>query len=186
MKKKSTGLAFLCGLVFFVSCGQDSKPGTADKFLAFLNNYQADSLELIVADNFELRRTYSKHVDNKRSFIDTYVPVSKNFNGKYNIIKTTNSRNTTDFLVEDQSDYLKYLHIANPKWKIKIISNKQNKIESMLLDTTTDYQVYVSQAREKSGPFESWLKMKYPDDKMETLYNTPGLMTQRLKEYSTK
>ena len=186
MTKNSTILTLLFGLTFFVSCGQTSKPNPADKFLDFLNNYQVDSLETLVADNFQLKRTYTTYTNDKKSFIDKYVPNSKSVNGKYKILKATNSGLTTDFLVEDESDYLKYLNIEYPKWKVQIITNGQGMIENMTVDTTENYQTYLTQTKEKGEQFDSWLKLKYPNETDETLYNTTGLLIQRLKEYSTR
>ena len=164
----------------------NSKTNPADKFLKFLNNYQIDSLQVLIADNFQLKRTFSSYSSDKKSFVDRYVPTSKNFNAKYKIIKAIYSEQTTEFLVEDQSDYLKYLNIDYPKWKVQIVTNGHKKIERMTIDTTANHQAYLTQAREKSEQFESWLKQKYPNETNEILYNTTGLLTQRLKEYSTK
>lgn len=186
MTKNSTILTLLLGLTFFVSCAQNSKTNPAGKFLEFLNSYQIDSLQVLISDNFQLKRTYSPYSNDKKSFIDRYVPISKNFNAKYKIIKTTYSEQTTVFLVEDQSDYLKFLNIGYPKWKIQFVINGQDKIERMTIDTTENYQVYLTQTKEKSEQFESWLKQKYPGETNEILYNTTGLLTQRLKEYSSK
>jgi hypothetical protein len=186
MTKNTAILTLLLGLSFIVACGQSSKTKPSEKFIAFLNNYQVDSLQILVADNFQLKRTYSTYANDKKSFVETYVPNSKNFNAKYKIIKSTNSGQTTDFLVEDQSDYLKYLNIDYPKWKVQIVTNEQEKIERMTIDTTENYQTYLKQTKVKGEQFESWLKQKYPDETNEILYNTTGLLTQRLKEYSTK
>ena len=186
MTKNSIILTLLLGLAFFVSCGQNSKPNPADKFLGFLNSFQIDSLQVLVADNFQLQRTYSTYTNDKKSFVGKYIPTSKNLNGKYKIIRATYSGQTTDFLVENQSDFFKFLNIDYPKWKVQIVTNGQEKIERMIIDTTENYQAYVKQAKEKGEQFESWLKQKYPDETDEILYNTTGLMTQRLKEYSTK
>lgn len=186
MTKHSTIFTLLLGLTFFVSCGQNLKSNTADKFLNFLNNYQIDSLRAVLADNFQLERTYTTYTNDKNSFIDKYVPNSKIFNAKYKIIKRNNSGRTTEFLVEDQSDYLKYLDIDYPKWEIKIAANGQEKIENMTIDTTENYQTYLTQTKKKGEQFESWLKQNYPDETNNILYSTTGLLTQRLKEYSTK
>lgn len=186
MTKNFTILALLLGLTCFVSCGQNSKFSTADKFLSYLNHYQVDSLQTLIADNFQLKRTYTTYTNDKKSFIEKYVPNSKNFNGTYKILKSTRSGQEVDFLVEDQSDYLKYLSIDFPKWKIQVITNRQGKVEHVTIDTTENYQTYLTQTKEKGGQFESWLKLKYPDETHEQLYNTAGLLTQRLKEYSKK
>ena len=186
MTKNFTILTLLFGLTFFESCGQSLKPNPADKFLDFLNLYQVDSLQTLLSDNFQLKRTYTTYTNDKKSFIEKYVPNSKNFNAVYKILKTSSSGQTTDFLVEDQSDFLKYLNIDNPKWKVQVVANGQEKIELVTIDTTKNYRTYLTQTKEKGEQFENWLKQKYPDETQEQLYNTAGLLTKRLKEYSTK
>lgn len=172
--------------MFFVSCGQNSNPNVAQKFLAFLNNYQIDSLDILVADNFQLKRTYTTYTNDKLSFIEEYIPAVENHKGMYRILKTTANGPITDFLVEDQSDYLKYLIIPYPTWKIQIMANSKEKIESMIIDTTENYPAYLIEAKEKGHQFEEWMKGKYPAETNEILYKTKGLLIQRLKEYSNK
>jgi hypothetical protein len=184
MTKNSIILTLLLALNFSFACGQNSKSRHAEKFLDFLNTYQIDSLLKLVADNFKLTRTYATYSNDKKSLLDKYVPNSKNFNAKYLVIKSTNNEQTTNFLVEDRSDYLKYLNINYPKWKIKITTNRQGRVESMIIDTTESYQSYLIQMKKKSEQFESWMKQKYPTETREILYNTEGLLTRRLKEYS--
>jgi transposase len=186
MTKKPTVLTLLLGLTLLTSCGQNSKYNPANKFLDFLNNYQVDSLQTLVADNFQLKRTYNPVTSDKKSFIEKYIPNSKNFKGKFKILKTTTKEQATQFIVEDQSDYMKYLHIDYPKWKIEIIATEQNKIASMTIDTTKNYQSYLKQVKEKGGEFENWLKFKYPNETHDTLYATEGLLIKRLKEFSNK
>lgn len=186
MTKNSTLLTTLLILTFINACGQNSKPTPANKFLDFLNNYQIDSLQRLISDDFHIKRTFGPYMNNKKSFVEKYVPVSKNLNGKYIIIKSTNSGKATIFLVEDQSDYFKYLDIDYPKWKVRITTNAQEKVESMVIDTTESYQTYLIQMKDKSEPFESWMKQKYPTETREILYNTEGLLAQRLKEYSKR
>ena len=174
------------GLTFFESYGQNSNLNPADKFFNFLNHYQVDSLQTLLADNFQLIRTYTTYTNDKKSFIEKYVPNSKNFNATYKVLKTTQSGQTTDFLVQDQSDFLKYLNIDIPRWKVQVTTNEQEKILLVTIDTTESHQAYLTQTKQKGEQFENWLKQKYPDETQEQLYNTAGLLIQRLKEYSKK
>lgn len=186
MTKNFTILTLILELAFFESCGQNSKPNPADKFLNFLNHYQVDSLQTTLSENFQLKRTYTTYTNDKKSFIEKYVPNSKNLNATYKVLTTTQSGQTTNFLVEDQSDILKYLHIDNPKWKIQVTINEQKQIELVTIDTSGSYHAYLSQTKLKGEQFENWLKQKYPDETQEQLYNTAGLLKKRLKEYSSK
>lgn len=184
MIKKLYLLTVTLGLSCFLAFGQT--PKTAYTFLAFLNNYQVDSLKALLTDHFQLNRTFTTYTNDKKSFIETYVPHSKNFNAKYKVLKSTQQELITVFLVEDQSDYLRYLKIDKPTWNITIKLNEQYKVESMTIDTTENYRTYLKQTKEKGKRFEMWLKEKYPNETTETLYNTEGLLRKRLKEYSTK
>lgn len=186
MTKTLITLALLLCHIFLTSCAQISQPTTAEIFLNYLNKYQIDSLKNLVADNFQLTRTYATYTNDKKSFIDKYVPNSKSINGKYRILETTCTNRTTDFLVEDESDFLKYLNIVPPKWRLKIVLNEQQKIELMNVDTAENYSLFEAQIREKSEQFESWLSQKYPGETLNGLYGISGLLTQRLKEYSNK
>lgn len=186
MRKTSNILTLLLGLTFFVSCVKNVKSDPADKFLKFLNNYQADSLQILVTDDFKLKRTYTNHTSDKKSFIDQYVPTSKNFNGKYIVLTTNRHDLETEFLVEDQSDYFKYLNVDYPKWKIIVTRTNQDKITAVTIDTIKSYKAYLSQIKQKSEDFESWLKTNYPDETNNRLYSTTGLLTKRLKEYAAK
>ncbi len=186
MTKNFTILTILLGLTCFVSCGQNSRTNPADKFLSFLNRYQVDSLQTLLSDNFQLKRTYTTYTNDKKSFIEKYVPNSKNLNAAYKVLTTIQNGQTTDFLVEDQSDFLKYLGIDNPRWKVQVTTNEQEKIVLVTIDTTESHQAYLTQTKEKGEQFEKWLKQKHPGETQEQLYNIAGLLTQRLKEYSTK
>ena len=159
---------------------------SADKFLTYLNNYQGDSMQTLLADSFQLHRTYTAYTNDKASFISNYIPISKNLNGKYKILKATYNERAAEFLVEDYSDYLKYLKIAYPKWKIILTTNNQGKITDMAIDTTENYQAYLLQMKQKDGDFGRWLKTNYPNETQDTLYSTTGLLTRRLKEYAKK
>ncbi|MCZ4245302.1 hypothetical protein [Pedobacter punctiformis] len=184
MTKHSTILTLIFGFIFFVSWGQNPKPTPADRFLNFLNNYQIDSLRVIVADNFELQRTYTKYINDKKSFLENYVPQSKVFNGKYKILKRAENKYETEYNVQDQSNYLKYLKITYPKWKIKILTNHKNMIEHMLIDTTGNYQLYLTQLKQKTKKFEKWVSQKHPTEYLKDIYANERRLTTLLKEYS--
>jgi len=185
MTKNIYILTLLQSLLTLTCYGQNPK-SNSDKFMDFLNNYQTDSLRTLLDDNFQVKRTYVTFTNDKATFIDTYIPTSKNFNGKYIILNSSYDQRESEYLVEDRSDYFKYLKIDYPKWKIKLTVNEQSKIETMTIDSTETYQTYKFQMQQKDKEFEIWLATNYPNETKEKLYSTSGLILKRLKEYAEK
>jgi len=177
-------LTLIFGFIFCVSFGQNSKPNSADKFLSFLNNYEDDSLRIIVADNFKLQRTYTTFANDKKSFLENYVKDSKVYHGKYRVLKRTENGNKTEYIVKDESNYMKYLKISYPKWIITILTNNENKIEHMLIDTIGNHQLYLTQSKQKTKEFEKWITQKYPTQYLEDMYTNEKKLTALLIEYS--
>lgn len=186
MTRISIFLILLFGLLTLISCGQNSKLPIATKFINSVNTYNSDSLQVFVADNFQLKRTYINYTNDKKEFLGIYLQQSKHFGGQYKILNATEKGNEIDFVVEDQSNYMKSLKIDFPKWKIKIKTNDKNKIASMLIDTTETYQTYLTQSKLKSKEFEKWINENYPTEYMADLYSSEGRLEPFLKEYSTR
>lgn len=190
LKKQNIMIRFILKLTFLLlmtsvtASGQNTQ-SSAGKFFDFLNSYQKDSLQNILTDDFQLKRTYTTYSNDKNSFLEKYVPNSKAFNGKYKILKIITDIEPQQFLVEDQSDYLKYLDVDYPTWKITI-ATEQKKINQVTIDTTDVYQNYLADIKIADEKFTTWLKVKYPEDTQEELYNQEGLLTKRLKEYAEK
>ena len=183
MKKKL--FTIIAGISLSLTSCVQSQPNTSEKFFEFLNSYQEDSLRNILTDDFQLNRTYTTYSNDKSSFFDEYLPNSKSYNGKYKILKVISEIEPKQFLVEDQSDYLKYLNVDYPTWKITIYT-KHNKINLVTIDTTETYEKYLSNIKIADELFMSWLKSNYPDITQEMLSNQEGLLAKRLKEYAEK
>jgi hypothetical protein len=179
-----SNLTFLFLLISLTACGQH-KSSTADKFFEFLNAYQKDSLQNILTDDFQLKRTYTTYANDKSSFLEKYLTNSKAFNGKYKIVKVMDYNEPQRYLVEDQSDYLKYLNVDYPTWEFSI-TTEDNKIKLVTIDTTETYQKYVEEIKIADEKFMTWLNVHYPEDTKEMLYNQAGLLTKRLKEYAKR
>lgn len=178
----SSLIALTCML--FTSTALTQSPNTpAHKFITFLNHYEIDSLQILLTDDFLLDRTYTYFTNSKSSLLDQYLPHSKNLNGKFKILKTLSDTEPVQFLVEDRSDYLKYLNIDCPSWKIAI-SIRGEKVYRATIDTTQSYQKYLADLKVKDAAFTRWLLDKHPDEPQEILYNTKGLLIRRLKEFS--
>jgi hypothetical protein len=171
-------------LLFFISIHSFAQKikTPAEKFIVFLNNYQADSLQVLLADSFKLTRTFTSYSNNRASFFDFYIPYSKECNGKFKILKKTSGKNSVQFLVEDESDYYKYLDVDSVTWKI-LVSFKGNKVESVVIDTTESYSKYVSEMELKEKPFHEWLKKNYPEESSEKYQMGDGMLLKREKEY---
>jgi hypothetical protein len=184
MTRILSSLTFLFLLFSMSTCGQNT-PSASDKFFDFLNNYQIDSLRNLLTDDFQLKRTYTSYSNDKTSFLDNYLPNSKTYNGKYKILKVITDIEPQQFLVEDLSDYLKYLKVDCPTWKITL-TTEDNKIRQVTIDTTETYKKYSADIKIADEIFMTWLKANYPEDTQEMLYNQEGLLGKRLKEYAEK
>jgi len=100
------------------------------------------------------------------------------------ILKTINNKEPRQFLVEDRSDYLKYLGVRNPTTWVITIRTIGNKIDEVIVDTTETSNKYFKDVKEKSDQFTAWVSKKYPYDiPTGKLYDTANLLLKRLKEY---
>ena len=138
-----------------------------------------------MTDDFQLVRTYTTHANDKSTFLDTYLNHSKSFNGKFKIIKVVSATEPQEFLVEDQSDYLKYLNVAYQTWKMTV-STKDKKVNRVTIDITESYPKYVEDLKMADEKFMTWMKVKYPNVTQEILFAEEGLLLKRLREYSAK
>lgn len=173
-------LTFLFNFLFI--SGQ-TKPVPAERFLNFLNSYQRDSLENMVTEDFRLVRNYTSFVNDKKTFLQDYVPTSKAYMGRFNIISVLSNEEPVQYLVEDRSDYFKYLKIKNPQW-ILTFASKENRISEVRIDSTALYTTYMMDFQKKNSDFDRWIKEKYEEVNMDSLLKTDGLLIRLLKEYS--
>ncbi len=176
-------LSFLC-LASCFCLGQ--KKDASDKFIEFLNLHQKDSLQNILASDFQLTRTYTDFKNDLNSFLGEYLERSKIFNGKYNIVRTLSVKEPRSFLVEDESDYLRYLKVEFPQWKITIIRNAENKVEQVIFDTTFTYRKYNIEMKSKEKNFSSWLAKHHPEETLDDLQKNISLLLQRAESFSKK
>jgi hypothetical protein len=170
-------------LVFSLSACAQKKLSPAEKYIEFLNNYQKDSLDALLTDDFVQRRTFAKFSNNKTSLLNWYIPYSQAVDGKYEILEVISDKEPQQFLVKDISEYFRYLKIDYPQWKL-IISTKGNKVTEVVIDTTETYQKYIKEVKLKDEHFRNWLKKKYPDDDMNDIQLKREIFLKRLKEFS--
>jgi hypothetical protein len=157
-----------------------------DEFITLVNNYRADSLEKKIAKNFHIKRTYTRYTTDRHTFLGEYIQKSKAFNGKYIITKIISTGEPKILLAEDHSDYLKYLRVRFPLWKITISRNAEKKIEEVTFDTTETFSSYSLDIKAKEASFKRWLSAKYPAETLEQLHKNDKLLFDRLRTYYNK
>lgn len=167
-------------LVPLLAAAQDS---TATCFINYLNEYNADSLSLLLTDDFRMKRTYADYENDKQSLLGNYLRASKASNSKFIIQKTIRSTEPVQYLVEDRSDYLTYLNIKNPYWKITI-SSRNGKVSSVLIDTIGNAGFYFEEIRRKMELFTRWMSKEYPGEMDDKVYTVRGLLVMRLREFA--
>lgn len=158
---------------------------TSQKYFTFLNNYETDSLAKLLTNDFQLKRTFTSFKNDKSYFLQTYLPYSKTIHGKFTIIKSWVDTIHNSFLVEDYSDYLKYLGVIYPTWKL-IIIEKGNQIEEVIIDTTDVYQKYLRELKAKEKIFSNWVFKKYPAETEDKLYASNKRRLMFLKKFAAR
>lgn len=165
-------------------CAQ--KPGSAtQKYFTFLNNYETDSLTKLLTNDFQLKRTFTSFKNDKADFLQTYLPYSKTIHGKFTIVKGWVDTIPNSFLVIDYSDYLKYLSVPYPTWKL-IIIEQGNQIKEVINDTTDVYRKYLLELKAKEKVFEKWVLKKYPTETEDKLYASNKRRLIFLKEFAAR
>ena len=154
----------------------------AARYLRFLNHYQTDSLQQLLAPDFRLKPTYTTYVYNREDFFRIYLRNYKVYKQKSEIIRQISRVEPEAFLVEDYSDYLRLLEVDPPQFKITVRS-VDNKVHEVIVDTTETTREYFREIKEKSEQFRAWLNMKYPSEHLQQLHETEGLFLLRLNEY---
>jgi len=181
MKRKISLIILLLTLLVSTSC-KNKRQDLITEYFRHLNNYESDSLKKILADDFKIRLTYTTFFYDRDKFFNTYLRNCKAYHQKAKILKVISDNEPKQFLVEEHSDYLKYLEIRFPIWAVTIKSSN-GKITEILEDTTELSDEYFIGVKKKSDEFLSWLSNKYPDESAATLHETEGLFLRRLKEY---
>lgn len=155
------------------------------KFLEFLNQYEKDSLNTILADDFYYisLNTNSDSID-KQTFLGERLKRIKVFHGEYNLLKILSKTEPEVFLVEDRSDYLKLLNVDFPIWKITIKKDINSKIKQVIQDTTGNFEKYCAAIQSKEEVFKNWLKIKYPKETLMELHENDSLLLERMKQYA--
>ena len=187
MQRKIIYLQLLLFGVISISCGQKPKLiKDPDSFLEYLNQYQTDSLENLLADNFQIVRTYTDYKTDRASFFGDYLKRTKAYNGKYKVMDVVTASGAKVYLVEDQSDYIDFLKVKPPTWKIKIDRNSESKVFLVTMDTTETFAKYSRDMLSAEAHFDKWLEQSHPGETLEILHQDDKLLFGRLKEFSDK
>jgi hypothetical protein len=139
-------------------------------------------LQNLLSDDFKLKRGFANYENDKTSFLGKYLAYSKEINAKFIVLSVKSENEIPTYLVQDESDYLKYLEIKAPILKISFTNSNDGKIEIVQIDTTKSFEIYRTQMKEKDKLFENWIKKKYKNSKDESLITGKGV-SNLLKEY---
>ena len=184
MKRDLPTFPLLILSLFFVSC-QQGKESVPEKYFRLLNDRQTDSLQSLLAKDFKVTLTYTTYSYNRNDFFNTYLKILQENGEKSSILKTISDEEPKQFLVEDSSAYLTCLGVTNPSWVVTVKS-KDEKITEVIIDTTETSRKYFSDVKEKNDKFLKWLRGKYTYAYPAVLYDTPGLLLKRLKEFNAE
>jgi hypothetical protein len=168
-------------IMYGVADGQHSAT-VIDDFFRFTNAYRAEKLAPLVAEDFEMMRTYAPAKHDKNTFLYSFIPGSKACHGKHKVLKILGNNAPRQFLVEDQSDYLKYFGIDSPTWIFTIVT-KDNLIQHVTVDTNETYRPYRTALLRAHAPFIDWLKANYLWEYQTDRYFKAGRLSRRLREY---
>lgn len=155
------------------------------RFLRLLNQFQADSLETVITDDFIIERTFTNYKTDRSSFLHFYLPFNKEINGQFFVSNISKVPGGTEYLVSDHSYYLQYLGIDTPWWRLRI-AVRNNRVCKLTIDSTSTTKKYMEMSSVKTAAFTDWLHDTYPVEEQGQLYKTEGLYLKRLKEFSAK
>jgi hypothetical protein len=152
---------YLCLLIVVISNSKafTQQKNMPDKFLSYLNNYQHIELETIITPDFKFKREFVTKITDRKEFLSRYLEDSKTLKAKFLVIGKYNEK---DYLVKDESLYLKLLDVKFPKWKMTITTTGE-KVSMVTLAATEDYKNYVTELDSKWEKFNSWVSKHYPE-----------------------
>lgn len=180
-----TAALIALALVAILAFKKPATPG--ERFIAHMNAYSIDSLDAMLANDFELSRTFVKLSHTKESFLHSYIPLTRRLHGRFVVTDKNTGGNPEEFWVEDHSVFFTFLYIPHPNWKLQVYKTTNNRIARVVIDTTVGYAQYVQTARFMSDQFEKWLKEAHPTESLNYLTNdTTSLYSKRLLEFRNK
>lgn len=160
------------------------KPQTVgDRYIAHVNTYNADSLDVLLDDSFILSRTFAKTTHTKTTFLNEYLPLCQSLHTRYDVLEHT-SGNPEEILVQDHGDFFTLLQIPEPRWKLKVYTSPANRINKVVIDTTDGFAAYQQTANFMAGQFTKWLEETHPEENLNILVaDKNNLYSKRLLEF---
>lgn len=182
MKNMFTSL-LVCIILGSCSKKTESNP---DKFIRFVNNYAVDSLDSILSDKFEIKRTFVKYENDKSSFLNSYMKTLKENGGHISIQRKETTGDTSRYVVKTGSYFFTYLHIEPPTMIYTFVCDQQQKITTIFIDTSGSFHKYQEEISKEMDLFKAWLQLHHPGESDTDLVKTQGLLESCLKAYSEK
>jgi hypothetical protein len=183
-------LSFFLVLVFINGCSSPKKKNTltGPDVLRMINHYETDSLRAVMDKAFIMDFDNISFQGNAKTFLEEIMPSAKAVEAYYEIVEAKKPDNGNfQYTVKDHSAFDKYFQLEPPKLLLSIIINDSNRFEKIYIDSLSGYRQYDEQLGQKFASFDTWLKEKYPDDRLRDLLDDPnGKMIERLKEFSSQ
>ena len=177
--KKSIGLLlFVAVMTASLSCSTVSSD-PEEQFIYYMNRLDKVKLDELLTEDFVLSRSFADYRNDRASFLGEYLQSAKDVNGVFNIME----RSGNTFVIEDQSDYFKYLDVDYPNWKLTV-NTRKGKVYSAVIDTIENHYLFVREVKAKEIAFDTWRKKAYPNDVSATGFKGTALTMKRMKEYS--
>jgi hypothetical protein len=171
---------------FFMSYHQYSYSQQLEKkgkmFIHSLNTYNTKQLEKMISTDFCITRDFTSFQHNRSSFLSSYIHNSKILRAKFEILTMQQSENQLELIVLDYSDYITYLAIKAPTWKI-ILSFQDATINRMHIVATAESKNYLNLVKLKDDQFKSWHEAHYPLEELAIDNLLNPIYIQRLKEF---
>lgn len=177
------GLLFTFCIALLLGFSFEKKTSPGLHFLTVLNNCDKEKLEKITSPDFEIKRTFTSFTTTREDFLGHYLETNKILNAKFLVLKTLQSNNPEKYLVKDQSDYFDLLKMQSPEWILTLKIDEDQKVASMLIDTTESYTLFQEESVVKEKAFRDWMQEKYPEESTDFMENPEHFM-KRLREYS--
>jgi len=174
-------------IITTIAClGYKNTPTVGERYIAHMNTFNADSLNVLLDDSFKLSRTFAKVTHTKTTFLTQYLPLCQSLHARYDILEKAGG-NPEEILVQDHSDFFTLLQIPEPRWKLKIYKTPANLISKVEIDTTEGYAAYQQTAAFMNTQFVKWLEETHPDESLNILVaDKNNLYSKRLLEFRNR